>query len=181
MKPLILILLAATYASAQDPNPTLADFARQERARQRDVQNKNVKVYRTEDIRTTVPVDAEGKPIMTGGEVAAEVAPPAAPAASQTTDAKAATPQNDPVQQWYTDTEKLRATIRELMDREATDQLEINRVTNEVYKPDTNESDRSRAQAALAAAQTQLTTTRDLLAKARFELQKRETEGPPKK
>jgi len=181
MKPLILILLAATYASAQTPPAqtlSLADFARQERARQRDAQNKNIKVYTTEDIRTTVPaaVDAEGKPVA-GIEIATQVAPPATPAAA-TPEAK---PTVDPVQLWFAETEKLRATIRELMDREALNQLEINRITNEVYKPDTNETAVARARAELGVAQTQLTTTRELLAKTRLELQNRETEGPPKK
>jgi hypothetical protein len=182
MKPLILILLAAAYASAQTPPAqtlSLADFARQERARQRDAQNKNIKVYTTEDIRTTVSaaVDAEGKPVA-GIEVATQVAPPAAPAAAATPEAK---PTVDPVQLWFAETEKLRATIRELIDREALNQLEINRITNEVYKPDTNETAVARARAELGVAQTQLTTTRELLAKARLELQNRETEGPPKK
>jgi hypothetical protein len=192
MKALILMLMVATYASAQEP--TLADFAREERARQRDVQTKNaeiknIKVYTTEDIRTNPPADdhAPAAP----GEVtiqlpqavaspttASEAAPTtAAPPASETT----ATPAADPVQQWLGETEKLRGRIRELMDQEATDQLEINRLTNEVYKPDTNETARNRAQAALGAAQQKLTETREALAKSRLELQKREQDGPPKK
>lgn len=181
MKPLILMLLAATYAAAQ--NPTLADFAREERARQREVQtknveNKNIKVYTTEDIRTTAPAEPDAAaPAAAPGEVTAQSpATSAAPAAPATT-----TPAPDPVQQWLGDTEKLRGQIRELIDREATDQLEINRLTNEVYKPDTNETARDRAKAAVGAAQEQLAQTRELLAKARLELQKREQDGPPKK
>ena len=56
MKLLTLLLFTATYASAQER--TLADYARQERARQAEVQSKNIKVYTTEDIRTTPAVEA---------------------------------------------------------------------------------------------------------------------------
>jgi hypothetical protein len=174
-------LLAATSVSAQAPAPpnpqTLADYARQERARQRDVQTKNIKVYTTEDIRTTVPDPS------LAGEPATQVAPTAStqPPSTGTTDAKPAAPAVDPVQQWFVDTEKLRALIRELIDREATNQLEINRVTNEVFKADTNETARDRARADLASAQQQLSVTREQLAKSRLELQQREFEGPPKK
>jgi hypothetical protein len=60
-------------------------------------------------------------------------------------------------------------------------QLEINRITNEVYSPDTHETARSRALAALDAAQQRLTEVRAQLAKSRLELQAREQQGPPKK
>jgi hypothetical protein len=186
MKPLILMLLAATFASAQEatptpPTPSLADYARQERARQREVQGKNIKVYTTEDIRTTVPdPSVTGEPA-TQVAPAATVAPPASTATAVPTELKPTPPPVDPAVQWQADTEKLRALIRELIDREATNQLEINRVTNEVYKPDTNETARDRARADLAGAQQQLSATRELLAKSRLELQQREFEGPPKK
>jgi hypothetical protein len=179
MKPLILILLGATYAAAQ--NPSLADFAREERARQREVQTKNtdiqsIKVYTTEAIRTTPPADDAAAPAAPGD--ASVQAPATAPAAAP----EATTPPAvDPVQQWFADNEKQREKIRELIDREATDQLEINRITNEVYKPDTRVSDRDRAQTQLGQAQDRLAQTREQLAKARLDLQKRELDGPPKK
>jgi hypothetical protein len=165
MKLLTLLLLTATYASAQER--TLADYARQERARQAEVQSKNIKVYTTEDIRTTPPADpAAQKP----ADAALENAAPAA-----------ATPAADPVQDWVKETEKLRAQIRELIDREATTQLDINRWTNEVYSADTNETARDRARNEVLMAQQRLSEVREQLAKARLELQKREQEGPPKK
>jgi hypothetical protein len=174
MKPLILILLTATYAAAQEP--TLADYARQERARQRDAQSKNIRVYTTEDIRTTPPADAAAaKPAGDGAVEAATT--PATPAASPAT----ATPAVDPVQEWFAETEKLRSQIRELIDREATSQLDINRFTNDVYAADTNETARDRARSDLAMAQQRLTDVREQLAKSRLELQKREQEGPPRK
>lgn len=175
---MILILLGATYAAAQ--NPSLADFAREERARQREVQTKNtdiqsIKVYTTEAIRTTPPADDAAAPAAAPGD--ASQAPATAPAAEATP----ATPTVDPVQQWFADNEKQREKIRELIDREATDQLEINRISNEVYKPDTRESDRDRARTQLGQAQDRLAQTREQLAKARLDLQKREQDGPPKK
>jgi|SoiMethySBSTD1v2_1073268.scaffolds.fasta_scaffold03611_6 hypothetical protein len=166
MKLLILILLTVTYASAQER--TLADFARQERARQAEVQGKNIRVYTTEDIRTTPPA-ADAKP---AGDVAAET-----PAAAGATAAPAA----DPVQEWLAETEKLRSQIRELIDREATTQLDINRITNEVYAADTNETAVARARAELGTAQQKLADVREQLAKSRLELAKREQDGPPKK
>ena len=180
---MILILLAATYAAAQEP--TLADYARRERARQLEVQNKvqnkNIKVYTTEDIRTTLPATEVGdaKP---AGDVAAETAAaPGAPGGPAAATATTVQPPVDPVQQWLLETEKLRALIRELMDREVNTQLEINRITNDVYSPDTNETAVARAQAALGVAQQKLSDIREQLAKSRLELQKREQEGPPRK
>ena len=180
MKPLILILLGATYAAAQ--NPSLADFAREERARQREVQTKNadiqsIKVYTTEAIRTTPPADDAAAPAAAPGD--ASQAPTTAPAPAA--DAAPATATVDPVQQWFADNEKQREKIRELIDHEATDQLEINRISNEVYKPDTRESDRDRARTQLGQAQDRLAQTREQLATARLDLQKREHDGPPRK
>jgi hypothetical protein len=158
------MLLIAGYASAQ--NPTVADIARQERARKGP--GKAVRVYTTEDIRTTPPVEETPKPESTEAP-AADAAPAETPAAE------------DPVALWLAETERLRAHIRELIDQEAVSQLDINRITNEVYSPDTNESARSRSLTALDAAQRRLTEVRAQLAKSRLELQAREQQGPPKK
>ena len=164
------MLLIAVGASAQ--NPTVADIARQVRAQKGA--SKSTRVYTTEDIRTT-PV-AEAEP---------DKATPAAPAtetpAPAAETAPATTPALDPLQQWLADTEKLRAHIRELMDQELVVQLEINKVTNEVYAPDTNQTARDRALAALDAAQQKLVGVRGQIAKSRLELQALEQQGPPKK
>src|SRR4030095_13655726 len=92
---------------------------------------------------------------------------PPRPATAHT--ATPAPPTVDPVQQWSAETENLREKIRELIDREATDQLDINRISNEVYKPDTRESDRDRARTQLGNAQQRLAVTREQLATARLE------------
>src|SRR5215207_9719063 len=128
MKPLILILLAATYAAAQ--TPTIADIARQERAKRG--QNASSKVYTTADIKTAAPAPAEpDKPAAEAGAAPAAVAPSTAVAANDA--AAPEVPKLDPLQQWLQDSEKLRSEIRELVDREATTQLEINAITNRVY------------------------------------------------
>jgi hypothetical protein len=178
MKPLILILLAGTYLSAQ--NPSLADFAREERAR-REVANKERKVYTTEDIRTTAPGEAPANPAPAAAPSVVDSSqnPAAAPAPAEAT--AATTPAPDPLKQWLEDTEKLREKIRELIDREATTQLDINKFTNDVYAPDTNETARTRSQAQLASSQQSLGEVREALAKNRLELQQREADGPPKK
>ena len=138
MKPLILMLLVATYAAAQ--KPTIADVARQERARRG--QSNSTKVYTTADIKTSAPKGTEPTPT---AEPAPAVAPAVtstatapAPAAATSTPAKEPVPATvapDPVQQWTIETEKLRTQIRELIDQEAVAQLDINITMNRVMLP----------------------------------------------
>ena len=192
MKPLILILLAATYAAAQ--NPTIADIARQERARR--AQNPTTKVYTTKDITPASPavVDPEatvapGTAVPLAVPTANPVAPgqpgPAGPAAAQPLSPAAAAPEVpggvDPVEKWLADTEKMRANLRQMVDQETVAQLDINTITNRVYSPVTSVPERNRAQSELGLAQTRLQALRDQIAKARAELAARELEGPPKK
>jgi hypothetical protein len=186
MKPLILILLAATYAAAQ--TPTIADIARQERARR--AEGTATKVFTTADIKKPEPKAAEEAPPATTaptstGKPDAAGAPAAAtqdPAREQATaPAAAVTPAPDPVQQWLAETDKLRSEIRETIDKEAVTQLEINSVLNRVNAPVSSVSEKDRALADLAIAQNRLAAVRDQLAKKRSELQARELQGPPKK
>jgi len=190
MKPLILMLLVATYAAAQ--KPTIADIARQERARRG--QSNSTKVYTTADIKTPAPQGTEPTPT-------AAPAPAAAPAVTSTTAAAPApaattstpattTPPKEPVpapagpdlvQQWTIETEKLRTQIRELIDQEAVGQLDINVIMNRVNAPVTSVGERDRALKDLEVAQNKLTATRDQLLRKRSELQARELQGPPRK
>jgi len=189
MKPLILILLAASYAAAQN-SPTIADIARQERARRG--QNAGTKVYTMTDVKAAAPVGEAPEGAALGEAPAAQVNAPAAgtvppaagPAAADTTaPAAAATepPKEDPLQKWLEETERLRAQIRQLNDQESATQLEINNITNRIYTPVTSVPERDRAQAELAVAQNRLQALRDQITKARVELQVREQAGPPKK
>jgi len=195
MKALILILLAAVYAAAQNPTPTVADIARQERARR--AQGKSSKVYTTEDIRTT-PAPAEIDPAANpdanaalGTPDAASAAPAPAPNAPGPTpapvpapavvSATSTVPAQDPVQQWMLENEKLRQQLRELMDQEASTQLEINAATNQFNAPVSSQSAKDQAAATLKSAQEKLAGIRDKIAKGRNELQARESAGPPRK
>lgn len=189
MKPLILILLAATYAAAQQ-TPTIADIARQERARRSE--NAATKVFTTADIKKSDPkAEAEAQPdaaaptAQTAPGTAPAGAPAGAPAAPAKEPAAAAAPATppgpDPVQQWLAETDKLRAEVRETIDREAVTQLEINSILNRVNAPVSSVAEKDRALAELGAAQNRLAAVRDQLAKKRSELQARELQGPPKK
>ena len=188
MKPLILMLLVATYAAAQ--KPTIADIARQERARRG--QSNSTKVYTTADIKTPAPKGTEPTPTAAPAPAAAPAvtstaaaapAPAATPAATappkEPVPAPAAGP--DLVQQWTIETEKLRTQIRELIDQEAVAQLDINVIMNRVNAPVTSVGERDRALKDLEVAQNKLTATRDQLLRKRSELQARELQGPPRK
>ena len=188
MKPLILMLLVATYAAAQ--KPTIADIARQERARRG--QSNSTKVYTTADIKPPAPKGTEPTPTAAPApaaapavtSTAAAAAPAAAPAATTPTPAKEPVPAPagpDLVQQWTIETEKLRTQIRELIDQEAVGQLDINVIMNRVNAPVTSVGERDRALKDLEVAQNKLTATRDQLLRKRSELQARELQGPPRK
>jgi hypothetical protein len=190
MKPLILILLAASYAAAQSTptTPTIADIARQERARRG--QNAGTKVYTMTDVKAAAPAgEAPEGGAALGDTPAAQInapavgtVPPAGPnATAPTAAAPTEPPKEDPVQKWLEETEKLRAQIRQLNDQESATQLEINSITNRIYTPVTSVPERDRAQAELAVAQNKLQALRDQISKARAELQVREQAGPPKK
>ena len=190
MKPLILMLLVATYAAAQQP--TIADIARQERARRG--QSNSTKVYTTADIKTPAPKGTEPTPTAAPAPATAPaIAPPVAsttsvpapvPAATTSAPPKEPAPATagpDPVQQWTIETEKLRTQIRELIDQEAVAQLDINVIMNRVNAPVTSVGERDRALKDLEVAQNKLTATRDQLLRKRSELQARELQGPPRK
>ena len=166
-----MILLAGIWAQAQ--TQTIADFARQERARQAKVQS--TRVITTDDLKradvTAAPAekepakDAAKEPSKDGAK------PAAAPAAAA----------SDPIKEWNEQVAKIRARIRELQDQDTATQIEINAVTNKVYAPVTTEAARTQAQAALAAAQKKLTEIRDETLLTRTKLQEMEAQGPAKK
>ena len=195
MKALILILLAAVYAAAQNPTPTVADIARQERARR--AQAKSSKVYTTEDIRTT-PAPTETDPAANpdagaapGSPDPASLTPGPAPNTPGPTPAPAPAPPvispppaasgQDPVQQWMLENEKLRQQLRDLMDQEATTQLEINAAANQLNAPVSSQSAKDQAAANMKSAQDKLAGIREKISKGRNELQARESAGPPRK
>jgi hypothetical protein len=195
MKALILILLAAVYAAAQNPTPTVADIARQERARR--AQGKSSKVYTTEDIRTApAPAeidpaanpDANASPGAPDGSNATPAPAPNAPGptpapfpAPPVASAAPTAPAPDPAQQWMLENEKLRQQLRDLMDQEATAQLEINAATNQLNAPVSSQSAKDQAAASIKSAQDKLAGIREKISKGRNELLARESAGPPRK
>jgi hypothetical protein len=168
MKPLILILLTAVFAQAQ----TIADAARQERARQAQVHT--VKIFTTGDLKSNDSREtAEARPVENPAPVAApDPAPAPAPAAA---------PVVDPVQQWTEETAKLRTLVRELMDQETATQLEMNAASAQINAPITSQSAKDQAQRSLTASQEKLVVIRAELARARSDLQEKDLQGPPQR
>lgn len=179
MKALILILLAAGYAAAQ--SPTIADIARQERAKRAG--NTSTRVYTTADIQTNRSADAENPaaPAPPANPVPAVTPAVPGPAAGTATPAVDKEKEKDPVQEWIAQTDKLRQETRLLLDQETATQIEITATMNRVNAPVTNQTEKDRALADLAVSQSRLGVIRDQLTKKRAELQARELEGPPKK
>jgi hypothetical protein len=172
MKPLILILLTSSVAiSVQAQTQTIADIARNERARKAQIPSKSNWVVRTEDIRTTPPAEEE-----TASPEGVAAPSPAAEAPAPATPSTV-----DPAQQWYDETALVRAKVRDLTDQETASQLQINNLMNQVLAPQSTQSARDQAQSELQAAQQRLQGVRTELEKTRGELQARELQGPPKK
>ena len=185
MKLLILILFVAMSAEAQ----TLADYARQERLRHAQVQNR--RVYTNDDARgLTVPEAPKPAAAPAASAASAAAAPattapaagaaPVGPAAAAP-GARPAAPQAkpvDPAQKFREEVEKMRAKIRELQDQETALQLQVNRLTNEFFAPVTDEATRSQAQTQLGDAQNRLTALRGELERTRRTLAAMEAQGP---
>jgi hypothetical protein len=162
MKPLILILLAAVSVEAQ----SIVEVARQERARQAQVQSR--RVFTSENTR---------------GTAVATPAKPATPAATQpapTPNAAApTTPAVDLAKKFADDVALLRTRIRGLQDQDAAIQLQINDLNTKFFAPVSDQASKEQAQAQLAVAQQQSITVRQELALARAQLQQMEAQGPP--
>lgn len=192
MKPLILILLAAICAEAQ----TLADIARQERARQARIQS--ARIITTEGIRTTAPVlaaqpapvavpaapnttapTAPTEPNAPTAPTASAPSAPAAPATPAATAPAAAAPAVDPVQKWNDDMQKARARLRELQTEETSLQLQLNDLTNQFTAPVSDENTRRQVQTSLGEVQNRLNAVRSELDQARRSVQAMEAQGPP--
>src|SRR5262245_3054410 len=115
MKALILILLAASYAAAQSaPNPTIADIARQERARRG--QSAGTKVYTTADVKPAEPEAGLGTTptslieapavgtLPVPGAVPTAATAPAVTTPAATPPQAAEAPKEDPLQKWLAET-----------------------------------------------------------------------------
>ena len=177
MKPLIVILLLAIAAQAQ----TLADVARQERARR--AQLKSAPVVVLESLPAPAPPSkpgtAEEKPATD------KPAPPTAPAAGAPAAAPPAAPATpappvpDRVKEYDQQLEKLRRRIEELQDQETALQLQVNQLTNQFFAPVSDQASKDQAQARLGETQNKLTATRQELDQTRRTLNDLQQQGPP--
>jgi hypothetical protein len=183
MKPLIVILLMAISVQAQ----TLADIARQERARRAQINSTNRVVTSVVSIpepaaqpapAETKPAEgkpAEGKP--TAGKPGE--AKPAEPAANAAKPATPAPPAVDPVKEWNARADQVRRRVQELQDQETALQLQLNQITNQVFAPVIDQATKDQAQARLGEIQNQLTATRAELDQTKRTLDSMVQQGPP--
>ena len=161
MKPLIVILLTAITVQAQ----TLADIARQERARRAQINNKVVTSVVSVPVPESKPA-AEAKPV----DPKANAAKPAAPAASSV----------DAVKDWNERADKTRKRVQELQDQETGLQLQINQLTNQLFAPVIDQETKNQTQTRLGEIQNQLTATRAELDQTKRTLDAMNQQGPPK-
>jgi hypothetical protein len=183
MKSLILILLMGVGVQAQ----TIADLARQERAKQqakprtqplRVITNDDLKRLSAAAVEVQAAAQAGGQEQPATGAEAAKAEPAKPTQAGAEKAAMPATTQPDPVQAWNAEMASLRAQIRELQDKETATQLQINDLTNKVYAPVTSVKARNEAQAGLSAAQKNLTTIREQIVATRLKLEQLQARGP---
>jgi len=151
---------------AQAQTQTIADIARQHRARKG--QTKSTWVIHTEDIKGKTPDLPETtavEAVVAAATPVENVTPSSAPSA---------------VDKWNDENLKLRRKIRDLSDQETAAQLQIDTLSTQIHSPVTSQSAIDQAQAGLNAAQQKLTTVRSDLSSARNELLSMEAQGPPK-
>jgi hypothetical protein len=179
MKPLIVILLTAITVQAQ----TLADIARQERARRAQINSKVVTSVVSVPVPESKPA-AEAKPVDPKANAAspanaasranatspANAAKPAAPAASSV----------DAVKDWNERADKTRKRVQELQDQETGLQLQINQLTNQLFAPVIDQETKNQTQTRLGEIQNQLTATRAELDQTKRTLDAMNQQGPPK-
>jgi len=171
MKPLILILVVAISAEAQ----SLADAARQERARQ--AQHKSTRVF--SDVNSHVvksstsaeaPAAASAKPKAATGA--------AAPTGTAAAAMAAATAAVDPLAE---EMQKLRIRVRALEDQETSLKLQIVETTNQVYAPLSDSASHNEALTRLGETQVKLADVQKTLAQSRSDLQQMEIQAAAKK
>jgi pyruvate/2-oxoglutarate dehydrogenase complex dihydrolipoamide acyltransferase (E2) component len=167
MKSLALVLLLTIPLQAQ----TLADAARNERARQAGIRSSRMYQGKGTRTETTTPPPA---PAAAAPKTPAPAAPKAAPPKPPSP------PVSDPAAQRLAEMEKLRARIPELEDQERTLKLQVNEFTNQMLAPISDQNAKDEAQTKIGVAQSKLNAVRadlDLTKKTLDELQ---AQDPPK-
>jgi len=176
MKPLILILFVATSVQAQ----TIADAARQERARQSQI--KSARVFSDANTHTVKPI-TPAAPASPGVAAkapaeAAKGSPVAGPAGATLNAAAAAATPIDPVAE---EMQKVRIRVRALEDQETSLKLQISDTTNQIYAPLSDAATHNEALARLAETQTKLADVQKELAENRANLQQLEIKSAARK
>jgi hypothetical protein len=169
MKPLILILVVAISAEAQN----LADAARQERARQ--AQHKSTRVFSDVNahvVKSATPAES------TAASAAKPKAGTAAPGGTAATAVAAAAAAVDPLAE---EMQKLRIRVRALEDQETSLKLQIVETTNQVYAPLTDQTTHNEALTRLGEVQVKLADVQKTLASTRSDLQQMEIQAAAKK
>jgi len=177
MKPLILILFVATSIQAQ----TIADAARQERARQSQI--KSARVFSDANTHTVKPITPAAAPASPGVAAkapaeAAKGSPVAGPAGATLNAAAAAATPIDPVAE---EMQKVRIRVRALEDQETSLKLQISDTTNQIYAPLSDAATHNEALARLAETQTKLADVQKELAENRANLQQLEIKSAARK
>jgi hypothetical protein len=168
MKPLIIILLVAISVQAQ----TLADIARQERARRAQLNTRAVTTVVSIPVPESKPASADAKP----ADPKANAAKPAAPATPATPQA----PSVDPLKDWNERTDKLRKQVQDLQDQETSLQLQVNQLTNQLFAPVIDQETKNITQTRLGEVQNQLMAVRAELDQTKRTLDAMNQQGPPK-
>jgi len=201
MRAFIVILLMAVSVHAQ----SLADAARKERERRAHL--KSAEIIKAEGNTSTAP--AAGGTAVTGAkaeegkkpeEAAAASAKPAegTPAEGKTVTTEKATdkaaasdkpkeppkpqaPAIDPTKEWNDQLQRLRAKIQALQQEEASVQLQINEINNQIYAPVVDQATKDQALARVGEARQRLETVRLELDQTRKTLESTQLQGPAKK
>jgi hypothetical protein len=199
MRAFIVILLVAFSVHAQ----SLADAARQERERRAHL--KPAEVVKAEGSTSTAPAPAAGaaaakpeegkkpqdaaadtaKPADTtaaeGKTATAEKATDKTTAEKQKEPAKPQAPAVDPTKEWNDQLQRLRAKIQALQEEEASVQLQINVINNQIFAPVVDQATKDQALARVGEARQRLEAVRLELDQTRKTLESTQLLGPPKK
>jgi hypothetical protein len=174
MKPLILILAVAISAEAQ----SLADAARQERARQ--AQHKSTRVFSDVNAHVVKSAAPAETPAASGAKPKTAAAPAGAAAPTGTT-AAAMAATAAAVDPFAEEMQKLRIRVRALEDQETSLKIQIVETTNQVYAPLTDQASHNDALTRLGEVQVKLADVQKTLSQTRSDLQQMEIQASAKK
>jgi hypothetical protein len=165
MKSLSLVLLVTIPIQAQ----TLAEVAREERARQARIRSAHLYQGKGARTETTTPPPVAAAPAVPA-PAAAKPAPPKPPSP----------PASDPAALRAAEIAKLQAKIAQLEDEERALQLQVTQFTNQLLAPVTDQNAKDEAQTQIGATQNKLNAVRAELDLTKKTLEEKQSQGPPK-